>query len=173
MIFDVPSSCAKAVLALEDCSRFVDRYMGAVLRVVAITHDAAERLKSDNKETRDGVLGMLLKDVNEIICGKTPEDFKPWPGLQLNPVQVGLGYRSQLVYLLTVDNIAVRHILNFINVVYFPALNLSELNEAILRSGISPHQNSQRTQTLILSLSYQFTKLATGNDLVLPTEEVV
>ena len=167
MIIDAPHSVARAYLAMKELEAFVPRYVDVVLRVVAEMHNAAEKLKVNDKETRDGVLGGLLASVNEIILGADAEGVKPWPLVALTPLHVGLAFRSQLIYLLTREEITIDNILNFINVVYFPALNLSGVNQHLLKNGKYAHPNSEAFQKLLVLLIHQVAQLSARGELAL------
>ncbi|QXO10139.1 hypothetical protein pEaSNUABM37_00178 [Erwinia phage pEa_SNUABM_37] len=171
MIIDAPHSVARAFLGMKELETFIPRYTEVVLKTVTEMHNSAERLKTDDKETRDGTLGTLLVSINNFILGEDPKQIKAWPLVTLTPLHVGLAYRSQMIYLLSRDEIDVRNILNFINVVYFPALNLNELNECILRTGKYCDPNSARTQRLVLLLAHQVAQLSARQELVLPSAD--
>lgn len=173
MIIDAPHSIARALLAMKDLEAFVPRYVEVAMKTVAEMHNCAERLKTEDKESRDSVLGQLLTQVNNFVLGDNPDKVNPWPLVTLTPLHTGLAFRSQLIYLLTLDEVNIRSILNFINVVYFPTLNLTELNESILRYGERPHPNSAATQKLALMLIHQVAMMATRGELTLDETEQV
>lgn len=176
MIIDAPHDVARAMLALEDLEAFVIRYSDMCLRVVAEVHNTSTKLDTDNKETRDTVLGSLLERINKIVIGDTAEAYKPWPLVQLAALPIGLSYRSQLIYLLAKQEVSASDIVDFINTVYFPILDLRELKVAVLEHNARPHCNSAATHQLILSLANQVTMLATASKLYMEptalTEEV-
>lgn len=167
MIIDAPHSIARAYLGMRELETFIPRYVEVVMKTVAEMHNSAERLKIDDKESRDAVLGQLLTTVNTFILGEDETNVKQWPLVTLTPVHVGLAFRSQLLRLLTATEVDIRAILNFINVVYFPALNLAQLNESILNYGERPAPNSAATQKMMLLLIHQVAMLSSRGELVL------
>lgn len=168
MIIDAPHSVARAFLAMKELETFIPRYTDVVMKTVADLHNSAERLKADDKESRDGVLGQLLVNVNTFILGDDPKQIKAWPLVTMTPLHIGLAYRSQMIYLLSRTEIDAITILNFINVVYFPSLNLGGLNDMLLKYGIRCDPNSAQTQRLVLLLAHQVAQLAARQELLLP-----
>lgn len=171
MFIDAPHSVARAYLGMRELETFIPRYVEVVMKTVAEMHNSAERLKSNDKETRDGVLGQLLTNVNNFVLGEDPDNVQAWPVVTISPLHTGLAFRSQLLYLLACEEVDIRKILNFINVVYFPTLNLLEVNECILRTGKYCDPNSARTQKLVLLLIHQVAQLASRQELILPSDE--
>jgi len=171
MIIDAPHSVARAFLGMKELESFIPRYVDVVMKTVAEMQNSAERLKVDDKESRDAVLGQLVTNVNVFVLGDDAENVKDWPLVSMSPLHVGLAFRSQLIYLLSRDEVNIRNILNFINVVYFPNLNLVELNEMLLRYGDRPGPNSARVQKMLVLLVHQVAMLASRRELVL-TETV-
>lgn len=173
MIVDAPHSIARAFLGMKALETFLPRYVELINRTVVELHNSAERLKMDDKETRDGALGSLLTKVNSLVLGEDPDTITQWPLVTLTPMHVGLAYRSQMLYLLSRTEINVHHILSFINLVYFPSLNLTELNESILRYGDRTDQNSKRYQHMLVLLVHQVAMQASYGELMLPEETSV
>jgi len=171
MIIDAPHSVARAFLGMKELESFIPRYVDVVMKTVAEMQNSAERLKVDDKESRDAVLGQLVTNVNVFVLGDDAENVKDWPLVSMSPLHVGLAFRSQLIYLLSRDEVNIRNILNFINVVYFPNLNLVELNEMLLRYGDRPGPNSARVQKMLVLLVHQVAMLTSRRELAL-TETV-
>lgn len=170
MIIDAPHSVGRAYLGMKELETFIPRYVDVVLRVVAEMHNAAEKLKVDDKETRDGALGALLAEVNTIILGTDAEKVKVWPLVVMSPTHVGLAFRSQLIYLLTREEVSIDNILNFINVVYFPTLNLTGINQHLLKNGKYAVPNSAAFQHMLVLLIHQVAQMSSRGELTLPEE---
>lgn len=168
MFIDAPHDITRAYLALEDLETFVIRYTDLITKVVIETNDTAERLKTENKETRDQVLGGLLERINKLVLGKTPEDYRPWPLATITPMHTGLAYRNGLIKLLAYDEININQLVDFVNAVYFPTLDLTELKKVVLERGGRAHPNERATHDLVLNLAHQVTMLATRNALFMP-----
>lgn len=170
MIIDAPHSVGRAYLGMKELETFIPRYVDVVLRVVAEMHNAAEKLKVDDKETRDGALGALLAEVNTIILGTDAEKVKVWPLVVMSPTHVGLAFRSQLIYLLTREEVSIDNILNFINVVYFPSLNLTGINQHLLKNGKYAQPNSASFQHMLVLLIHQVAQMSSRGELAIAEE---
>lgn len=173
MIIDAPHSVARAFLGMKALETFLPRYVDLINRTVVEIHNGAERLKNDDKETRDGSLGTLMTKINSLVLGEDPDTITQWPLVTMAPLPVGLAYRSQLMLLLSRTEVNVHHILSFINLVYFPSLNLTQLNESILRYGDRTDQNSKQYQHMLVLLVHQVAMQCSYGELVLPAETPV
>lgn len=172
MIIDAPHSVGRAYLGMKELETFIPRYVDVVLRVVAEMHNSAEKLKVDDKETRDGVLGALLASVNAIVLGEDTEHVKQWPLVVMSPTHCGLAFRSQLIYLLTREEVTIDNILNFINIVYFPTLNLTLLNAHLVSNGKYGRPNSAAFQKMLVLLIHQVAQMSARGELALETVPV-
>lgn len=171
MIIDAPHSVARGFLAMKELEAFIPRYTAVVMRTVMEMQNCAERLKADDKEARDVVLGQLLVNVNTYVLGDDPDQVEQWPLTNITPLHTGLAYRSQLMALLAKTEITVQDILGFINLVYFPALNLTVLNDELLANGDRAAPNSGRFQRMLLLMLHQAAMLGSRGELTLKTTD--
>lgn len=172
MIINAPHSVARAFLAMKELESFLPRYCDIAMRVIEEYQNVVPRLaETKDKDARGEIIGGFLARVNEYVLGKDSDSVVLWPLFNHTPIQVGLAFRSQLIYTLTRDEVTIHHILNFINIVYFPSLNLLELNNALLTSGRYARPNKARYQKMLVLLAHQVAMNASHGELVLSESE--
>jgi len=172
MIINAPHSVARAFLAMKELESFLPRYCDIAMRVIEEYQNVVPRLaETKDKDARGEIIGGFLARVNEYVLGKDSDSVVLWPLFNHTPIQVGLAFRSQLIYTLTRDEVTIHHILNFINIVYFPSLNLLELNNALLTSGRYARPNKARYQKMLVLLAHQVAMNASHGELVLSDSE--
>jgi hypothetical protein len=172
MIINAPHSVARAFLAMKELESFLPRYCDIAMRVIEEYQNVVPRLaETKDKDARGEIIGGFLARVNEYVLGKDSDSVVLWPLFNHTPIQVGLAFRSQLIYTLTRDEVTIHHILNFINIVYFPSLNLLELNNALLTSGRYARPNKARYQKMLVLLAHQVVMNASHGELALSESE--
>jgi hypothetical protein len=172
MIINAPHSVARAFLAMKELESFLPRYCDIAMRVIEEYQNVVPRLaETKDKDARGEIIGGFLARVNEYVLGKDSDSVVLWPLFNHTPIQVGLAFRSQLIYTLTRDEVTIHHILNFINIVYFPSLNLLELNNALLTSGRYARPNKARYQKMMVLLAHQVAMNASHGELALSESE--
>lgn len=172
MIINAPHSVARAFLAMKELESFLSRYTDVAMRVIEEYQGVVHRLaEAKDQDARGEIISGFLARVNEYVLGKDAEKIVPWPLFNHTPIQVGLAFRGQLIYTTTRKEVTVHHILNFINIVYFPSLNLLELNNALLTNGQYARPNSARYQKMLVLLAHQVAMNATRGELELSESE--
>lgn len=173
MLLNAPEDILRAALGAREVMPFLIKYDVLMTRVKLIHQDAMDVMQNipgsdDRTEQEKCIITMMMNVSSAVLDNQYNGEISVWPLTNNTPATVGRGYHSEVIRLISLPVLALGDLLESINQIYFPTINLKPLNDLYLSDKEMTLEDAKQIQ---LYLTQQAIALVTRSRMGYDKEE--